>query len=86
MKFIYHTDPSHGWVAVPHATLVASGVAEQISRCSHSCPASKTCYLEEDRDATLFIEAFRAQGNTIELSEQHTDSHSFVRRLPSYIP
>jgi hypothetical protein len=56
LTFNYHTDASHGWLAVPNCLVRELGLAGQISEYSYM--RGKTSYLEEDRDASLFVNAF----------------------------
>lgn len=83
MKFKYHTDPSHGWLAVPRLMLSQFGVAQDISTCSHFDPETNTVYLEEDDDAGKFLTAYRAAGHTAEVVE-HYAGYSRIPRLPLY--
>lgn len=64
-NYIYHQDPSHGWVEVPMAELRALGIAGRISPWSYR--DGETAYLEEDDDASLFLDTMRARGTPAEL-------------------
>lgn len=54
--FIFHTDCGHGWLQVPIKDLVELELLREISRCSY-CD-EESVYLEEDRDAPIFINKF----------------------------
>lgn len=56
LKFNFHSDPAHGWLAVKLHLVRELGLATAIS--SFSYMQGQTAYLEEDRDATIFIKAF----------------------------
>ena len=50
-----HADAGHGWLAVKTKELVELGIADKVS--SYSFYKGKTTYLEEDCDATMYINA-----------------------------
>lgn len=56
LKFNFHSDPGHGWLAVKLHLVRELGLASQIS--SYSYMQGQTAYLEEDCDAGKFIKAF----------------------------
>jgi hypothetical protein len=57
MKFCksypFFYDPGHGWMKVPNKELIALGIVEKIS--TYSYMRGEYSYLEEDKDATIFI-------------------------------
>ena len=55
-SFDFISDPGHGWIKVPFDLLQALGITTNISR--HSYMRGEYAYLEEDRDASLFHQAF----------------------------
>ena len=55
-KYKFYSDAGHGWLAVKRQELIDLAVLEQVSACSYQ--RGSTVYLEEDADATLFIEAY----------------------------
>lgn len=55
--YVYHTDPGHGWFAVKKREIEALGITG-IS--CYSYVKGDTVYLEEDCDAALFFNAYRA--------------------------
>jgi hypothetical protein len=59
LVFNFHSDASHGWLAVKLTLVRELGLADQISEYSYM--QGKTAYLEEDADATRFINAFKAR-------------------------
>jgi hypothetical protein len=84
-SFKFYEDPGHGWLAVKRKLLSQLGVLPHISSCSYE--KGQTIYLEEDRDAGLFIQAFvMAFDKEPQLIEKHTNKNSFVRYLKHYEP
>lgn len=81
MKLKFYSDPGHGWLAVPMATYLASGV--QATNYSYVNDARKVVYLEEDCDATNFVNALKLQGVEIETDYRATNKRSRVRRMDS---
>jgi len=74
LTLTFHTDPGHGWLAVPFALLIAVlGSAKEISRFSYR--KGDTAYLEEDCDAGKFIDAAKEQGYEIDIIE-HNEPHN----------
>lgn len=80
MKFIYFTDPGHGWLKVPRKLLEDLGIADQISHYSYQ--RGDYVYLEEDMDYTRF---FNAYGMTeSQVIERHTNRRSRIRSYRPY--
>jgi len=82
--YIFHTDPGHGWLAVPFKDLYALGIEDKISGCSYV--KGKTAYLEEDCDAPRFIKAAKIKGIDIEVREGPQRDRSPIRSFKSYSP
>lgn len=87
--YIFHTDPGHGWFAVKLRELDALGIAGKISGFSYI--KGSTAYLEEDNDAAVLFEAYRAAfGKEINYRTSHLertpiryyDRYSARRRIP----
>lgn len=57
MKFKFHSDAGHGWLAVKFDMLVDLSIQTKISGCSYV--KNKTVYLEEDCDMGMFIKAYQ---------------------------
>jgi hypothetical protein len=53
--YIFHSDPGHGWLAVKRKELKDLGIFEKVS--GYSYQRGQTVYLEEDCDASLFLNA-----------------------------
>lgn len=78
--YTFHQDPGHGWIEVSLEEVKRLGIKP--SRYSYQNKTS--AYLEEDCDATLFIEAKKAAGESYTFNEQHTNYDSFIRNLPQF--
>ena len=78
--FTFHTDPGHGWLEVTAADLAAVGLkATDFSR--YSFRNEYAYFLEEDCDASKFVEAWRAKhGRTPEFRDAHQE-RTFIRNL-----
>jgi hypothetical protein len=83
-RFCFYIDPGHGWLAVLNADLRAFDLtAADFTACSYVSEDGQRLYLEEDCDAPKFIAAFEARlGFKPEIFERHSNSDSFIRRLP----
>ena len=62
-EFTLAFDASHGWLRVPHTMLMQLKIDWAISEYSYveTTPLGDVFWLEEDMDASLFIEAHRAR-------------------------
>ncbi len=82
----WYSDPGHGWLRVPMAAVVEAGVAGQISTCSYMCEGNGLAYLEEDCDATIFLDAvgFDRHGDATIPERAPTKGESSIRRLAAF--
>lgn len=79
--FTLHSDPGHAWLAVSVQDALALGLTPA-SFSRYSYRRFDTLYLEEDRDAGVFCDAYVARHGALPpFKEAHTDADSFVRRL-----
>ena len=87
-KLFFHCDPSHGWLEVPREDIDALGIADQISAYSYAMAATHKragmVYLEEDCDASLFLDAAKAAGWTIQIVEKYTAEDSPICKYPAF--
>lgn len=81
-SFIFHSDPSHGWLQVERGDALALGfTARDFSKYSYVKDGG-TLYLEEDCDASKFLRAYEAKhGNAPTITEKHCRGESPIRRL-----
>ena len=87
-KLTFHCDPSHGWLEVPREDIDALGLADQISAYSYAMAATHKragmVYLEEDCDASLFLDAAKAAGWAIQIVEKYTAEDSPICKYPAF--
>lgn len=77
--FKFYSDPAHGWLAVSMKEAAAVGLTAT-SFSSYSYQRGNTFYLEEDCDASVFIDAYVAKhGQKPAFIEQHTDKSHPIR-------
>lgn len=74
----FYTDPGHGWLEVPHYLMQELKVIPT----PYSYKNYKFSYLEEDCDASAFMEAAKAAGYTVHIKHVNEPrGDSFVRSL-----
>lgn len=82
-KFKFYADPGHGWLAVKRNLLSDLGITQSISRYSYE--RGQTVYLEEDCDASKFLQAWKAKhGSEPTIECRHTNNRSPIRSYDSY--
>ena len=60
MELNWILDPAHGWLVVPIGELQSLGIVDRISRFSYLHDG--VAYLEEDRDAEVYLQALYSKG------------------------
>jgi lipocalin len=78
----FHADPAHGWLEVTRADIEALNIAHKISRYSYQ--KDDRIFLEEDCDATHYLQAAKGKGWNITTTEKHSNADSFIRNLNSF--
>lgn len=87
IKYMFISDPGHGWLAVPATTIRKLGLAQDISCYSYVSDSGKTVYCEEDLDAGLVIKALREKGIEVKFREvNNAHGYSSIRAMRAYIP
>lgn len=81
-KLTFHADPSHGWLEVDFADLDALHITAQVSRYSYH--SGTRAFLEEDCDAGLYLDAAKANGWVVNITEKYTNHDSFIRNLSRF--
>lgn len=81
MKVKFYSDAGHGWMAVKRELLVTLGILDKIT--PYSYQKGKTVYLEEDCDATTFVETCKAKGISLEFVQKYCN-HSPIRNYPQF--
>ena len=77
----FHTDPGHGWLEVPVKEVRESGVP--ISECSYV--KNDMAYLEEDCDATAYIDYLDKQNIAYTIGRDvHVDHSHPIRDYRSW--
>lgn len=87
VKYMFISDPGHGWLAVPATTIRKLGLAQDISCYSYVSDSGKTVYCEEDLDAGLVVNALQAKGIEVKFREvNNAHGYSSVRDMRAYTP
>ena len=82
MKLTFYSDPGHGWLEVPVQLLADLGIKDKVSRYSYR--KGEKAYLEEDCDCSLFMQAMKNIGLTVEFRDVVENESSFIRRLQKF--
>jgi hypothetical protein len=77
MKLYFYSDPGHGWLSVSRKTLAKYVDLKEVS--TYSYQRKDRVFLEEDRDAQLFISALRKAGKLFQFVEYTTNRNSKIR-------
>lgn len=84
IEYTFYSDCGHAWLAVPLQEFLDSDA--EVSTCSYVCTKRSMVFLEQDIDAYRFLKAkgFIIDGDVegCKFNESHTDSSSWIRRLP----
>jgi hypothetical protein len=80
MKFIYFTDPGHGWLKVPRSLLKDLGIEAKITNFSYQ--RGDYVYLEEDLDYATFFKAYGMKEEQV--IQRHTNRRSKIRSYRPY--
>ena len=73
----FYADPGHGWVCVKVSFAKELGILSKVSEYSYI--KGRSIFLEEDGDLSLLCNAIKANGDTFEFNEKHTDKRSPIR-------
>ena len=80
--FDFISDPGHGWVKVPVILLQSLCISNNIS--GYSYMRGKFAYLEEDCDASLFINALENLGVKFTFNSITSNNDSPIRMMKRY--
>lgn len=75
-------DPGHGWLEVDMLHIIGLELTEKISRFSYI--RAGYAYLEEDCDATLFIEVAKEAGIKVNYISHFSNADSEIRSYARY--
>lgn len=83
-KYLFISDPGHGWLRVPKSVIKSMGIADKITHYSYM--SEKYVYLEEDCDCTMFFRALNVTMDEFKLMIRHTDTNNWAscRRYPNF--
>lgn len=77
----FTSDPGHGWLSVSLKDIVALGIKDKISSCSYM--TLTRAYLEEDCDASVFINAAKERKWELNIKNTHVEVTP-IRNYASY--
>lgn len=87
-KYDFFSDPSHGWLKVERKELIELGIKNEIS--GYSYQKGDYVYLEEDSDASKFMDAWEAKHQVKLMNSQITyhiaDRASKIRTYEPFTP
>ena len=87
VRYLFISDPGHGWLAVPATTIRKLGLAQDITCYSYVSDTGKTVYCEEDQDAGTVINALKEKGIEVKFREvNNAHNYSSVRNMRPYSP
>lgn len=84
MKLTFYSDPGHGWLRVPVHLLDSWGLIDKITPYSY-VRGNNWAYLEEDCDASTFLNAAEMRGQSVEIRESNcARDYSPIRNYANY--
>jgi len=87
-RFPFYSDSSHGWLKVQKSELENLNLSRPISSFSYVSPDGQFYFLEEDRDASIFIAAHQDQvltnGQKVTFKEHYSNRSSRIRNYPRF--
>jgi hypothetical protein len=83
-SYVYHQDSGHGWIEVPIKEIKAMGLEERIT--PYSYLFRDKAYLEEDDDASAFLDMRKLLPKPFVLQSNYKDGSCFIRNYPHYRP
>lgn len=81
-EFVFYSDAGHAWVEVPMDLVKELGIADKIS--AYSYRKGDNAYLEEDCDASLFINALQKAGMDFKFQEHYMGQHAVIRNYKQF--
>ena len=76
--YLFHSDPSHGWLQVKRQELKDLGILDKIS--NYSYQKRGDVYLEEDCDYSLFVERMKELRRPFEIKEINSQAKDSIVR------
>lgn len=81
-NFIFYSDSGHGWLRVKRNELKDLNIENNITPCSYQ--NNDYVYLEEDLDATTFINAYKNKYNCEPILKTSYSHQSHIRQYENY--
>jgi len=82
LTFHFYADPAHGWLKVKIAQLRKLGLMEHIT--SYSYVKGENAFLEEDCDASTFLQKLKEFGIEPVFKHHYTDRMSRIRKYKNF--
>jgi len=82
--YTFYSDPGHAWLQVPLDEIERLAVGKKIS--NYSYRNAYYAFLEEDCDASVFLDALTAAGEGYDFKEVHHDEDSVIREYHRWGP
>lgn len=84
MTYTFYSDPGHSWMAVTLAELIKLRIVDKISICSYWSKSGTVVFLEEDCDASIFLERKKELEQEFKIKEEHIDQDHWIRNLKPF--
>jgi len=78
-KLVWHSDSGHAWLQVPKVY-----VPKGLKFSKYSYQDRTSLYLEEDMDASIFLDAMKDCIDEFTFKENHGNGDSPIRNLPHW--
>ena len=88
-SYTFFADAGHAWLEVTRKEIDILGIGEKISSYSYQ-KKNGLCYLEEDCDAGIFINALAERGRVLnpklDINEHYSEDNAKIRDFDRYYP
>jgi len=84
LRIPYHRDLGHGWLEVKISLLKELGIENQMTPFSYLDTSGEIAFLEEDVDATLFMNKLKKENRPYRFLHIDNGDTSFIRSLKHY--
>ena len=78
----FYNDAGHAWLKVSHADLAKMQVQNEMS--FYSYMTKSHAYLEEDQDASIYLDKLKENNIAFIIVEHHTNDESIIRTYAPY--
>lgn len=83
LKLKFYSDPGHGWLAVKRKLVQELNLLNKITLYSYQ--KGDTVYLEEDCDASVFMDAAKSAGYEVLVDQRHTNKTHPIRSYERFV-